>query len=661
MQRISHALGVLAALCFGVGAFAQSTTVTASNLKIGGSPITAGTVTIVPQDAYGHAIAFTGGDGSFNGPQPFSAAITNGAIAPGFTVPDQSLSTATTPNTPLWYAVTITNTLTRASFSYTLPPSTVVGSTFALDTYKATQFAGALTGTTNATSLPSSLWCSTGSRIVLGNGSTITGLYECYFGQMRQVPMGSGSGVTPTFQIGTVSTGAAAVQVVAGANNVYTLNFTLPQGLQGVQGNPGSTPSFSIGTVTTGAAGSQASVTVDPSSTPTNIKLDFTIPQGAAGTGGSGTSIALKVNGTANISQSVLNLIPGTNVSLSDNGSGGITVSVPAGSFDAAGAAAAALANAGVSTDSTKNGAVNLTYTGTAPLTPGANTVQQQQAVAVTTPYTWSMPGTPPPDSTHNVLAFTLANGVYVGSWVAASGGSGAVAGTIPGEWFFNEGTGTSSTNQGTGPVMSIANGSWVSQAGLSGGALAFNGSTNTSTQTVATAAGSSFSLAPGQAMGVCGFFSAASTGLYSRVIGTESSTGSSSGVSGWEFGLQNGAFFYEVAGTGGYNGNDSVSTTGGSYSANTLVFACANYNGSGTVTFYVNGTAQTTSVAKNNLTTSPASTGALTVGKLRGDTTTAAGNSVFSGNIGPLFIVIGRQFTTSEISTMNGNPYAKI
>ncbi len=40
---------------------------------------------------------------------------------------------------------------------------------------------------------------------------------------------------------------------------------TGPQGLQGATGPTGLTPTFSIGTVTTGAPGTQASVTITPS------------------------------------------------------------------------------------------------------------------------------------------------------------------------------------------------------------------------------------------------------------------------------------------------------------------------------------------------------------------------------------------------------------
>ena len=50
----------------------------------------------------------------------------------------------------------------------------------------------------------------------------------------------------------------------------YLINFTIPQGITGPTGptgptgETGLTPSFAIGTVTTGAPGSNASVTINP-------------------------------------------------------------------------------------------------------------------------------------------------------------------------------------------------------------------------------------------------------------------------------------------------------------------------------------------------------------------------------------------------------------
>ena len=58
-------------------------------------------------------------------------------------------------------------------------------------------------------------------------------------------------------------------------------------GAVGATGPAGAAATVSVGTVTTGAAGSQASVT--NSGTASAAVLNFTIPQGAAGTGGVGS------------------------------------------------------------------------------------------------------------------------------------------------------------------------------------------------------------------------------------------------------------------------------------------------------------------------------------------------------------------------------------
>lgn len=57
---------------------------------------------------------------------------------------------------------------------------------------------------------------------------------------------------------------------------------TGPQGVTGATGAAGSAATVSVGTVTTGDPGTQAAVT--NSGTENNAVLDFTIPQGAAGT-----------------------------------------------------------------------------------------------------------------------------------------------------------------------------------------------------------------------------------------------------------------------------------------------------------------------------------------------------------------------------------------
>ena len=143
-------------------------------------------------------------------------------------------------------------------------------------------------------------------------------------------------GVTPTFEVGTVSTGAegsTATVTITGTAPNYVLNFTIPKGdkgdkgekgdtgakgdkgdpftyadftpeqlaaLKGAKGDKGDrgetgadgvTPTLSIGTVTTGAAGSSASVTMG--GTAPSYVINFTIPKGDKGdkgdTGASGS------------------------------------------------------------------------------------------------------------------------------------------------------------------------------------------------------------------------------------------------------------------------------------------------------------------------------------------------------------------------------------
>lgn len=313
----------------------------------------------------------------------------------------------------------------------------------------------------------------------------------------------------------------------------------------------------------------------------------------------------------------------------------------------------AALASAGVNTDTTKNGAVTFTYTGTAATAPGANSLQVQQAVAVPTPYILSYPGSQP-DAIHTIPSF-VANGtlngvpLYQATWVS---GSGSSAGTAPGEYFFNEGTGTATANQGTGPALTLSGGSWVAQSGLSGGAYAFNG---TSTYATVASATTAYNFSSTQAFGVCAWFSTTSTSNYPRFIGTEKYGTTATG--GWEFGLQGSGIFFELAGTGGYNGNDSYTVYGGAYSANSLVHACASYSGSGSATVWVNHTIVSLTNLKNSLSTSPAQGNPLYIGGLN----TGSGiNSPFTGNIGPVTI-INRALTQSDVDTLYGNPYAKL
>lgn len=147
-----------------------------------------------------------------------------------------------------------------------------------------------------------------------------------FFGS-QGVPGPPGGQGSATVSIGTVTTlaaGSEATVTNSGTTTAAILSFSLPQGAigatgpagatgaQGPQGNTGATgatgaaATITIGTVTTGAAGSQATVTNVGSSSA--AVLDFSIPQGAAGSGGSGSgtvsSIGLAVPSWLSVSGS---------------------------------------------------------------------------------------------------------------------------------------------------------------------------------------------------------------------------------------------------------------------------------------------------------------------------------------------------------------------
>lgn len=115
-----------------------------------------------------------------------------------------------------------------------------------------------------------------------------------------QGPQGLGSA---TVSIGTTTTGSPGTDVSVtntGSDTAAVLNFTIPQGVTGAQGDIGPVPAtddgiypdnigpttspsatVAVGTTTTGAAGSNASVTNTGSTTA--AVLNFTIPTGAQG------------------------------------------------------------------------------------------------------------------------------------------------------------------------------------------------------------------------------------------------------------------------------------------------------------------------------------------------------------------------------------------
>jgi len=98
----------------------------------------------------------------------------------------------------------------------------------------------------------------------------------------------------------TAGSNATVTSNVSGSN--LTLAFGIPRGANGING---VTPSFAIGNVVTGAAGSSASVTATTTNSGANVTLDLTIPRGDPGTSGSnganGTSITLSDGTPANL------------------------------------------------------------------------------------------------------------------------------------------------------------------------------------------------------------------------------------------------------------------------------------------------------------------------------------------------------------------------
>ena len=98
----------------------------------------------------------------------------------------------------------------------------------------------------------------------------------------------------------TAGSNATVNGTTSGSN--LTLAFGIPRGANGING---VTPSFAIGNVVTGAAGSSASVVATATNSGANVTLDLTIPRGDPGTSGSngtnGTSITLSDGTPANL------------------------------------------------------------------------------------------------------------------------------------------------------------------------------------------------------------------------------------------------------------------------------------------------------------------------------------------------------------------------
>lgn len=95
------------------------------------------------------------------------------------------------------------------------------------------------------------------------------------------------TGPSNVLSVGTVTTGDAgssAAITITGTSPTQTVNFTIPkgdQGIQGEQGIQGPANELEVGSVTTGAAGSQAEVTITGTSPEQTI--NFVIPEGTQG------------------------------------------------------------------------------------------------------------------------------------------------------------------------------------------------------------------------------------------------------------------------------------------------------------------------------------------------------------------------------------------
>lgn len=346
MKKFYMLMGALVCV-LGLTAFseAQLTTITASSIKMGGTPIAAGSITLTPVDSNGKPIPFVQAGGGLNSGHPFTCKVQNGAITGICQVPDSAITTPA----HISYSIQISSTPSQKAFVLSAVPN-ITGSTWALDDY------APAANTTNVEPIqvsygvdapPSScvapsfyvrnasgglLYMCVGSSWVLVTGSgggsasvtpeamssavaTLTGCSDstkswspaanaCVSNTGPQGPAGAtgatgaqgpagASGTAASVSVGTVTTGTAgssASVTNSGTSSAAVLNFTIPRGLdgsqgpagqQGEQGPAGTAATIAVGTVSTGAPGSSASVTNTGSSSA--AVLAFTIPQGPQG------------------------------------------------------------------------------------------------------------------------------------------------------------------------------------------------------------------------------------------------------------------------------------------------------------------------------------------------------------------------------------------
>lgn len=256
-QLLRAALAFVCLLCFGSllapALWAQTTTITASKLKMGGFLISTGEVIITPVGAYGTPIAFADGTGAQNGPTAFACQIVAGVItgAIGETgtvsgtcqVPD---ATMTIPANILYsiQVVDQSSGLRTSGQVYTLQQIVgVSGATWALDHY------GPPASTTNivavqnvqGTTLPTS--CVAPAIYTLytaGTPNVFAGLYTCVGGVYVSI---STSG-TASITVGTVTglaAGSSPTVTNSGTGATATFNFGIPAGATGPTGPQGPT------------------------------------------------------------------------------------------------------------------------------------------------------------------------------------------------------------------------------------------------------------------------------------------------------------------------------------------------------------------------------------------------------------------------------------
>ena len=266
---------------------ATAQTAIVGNVKVAGSPVTVGTLSITPVNVTGQPIPFSDGAGTQYSKDPIVCQLASGAVSAGCSVPD---SQATIPAGLLYtFQYCDTSTVLRTSGKCTtlqMVPG-VTGSSWNIGTYgppiNAQSQLQALMGpvTPPKCSFPSFFHNTTTGEEKRCNPST--GQYETF-------------------------------------------------GIQGQQGAPGPAPAIAVNNVQTLAPGAAAVVAVDPSSTSSSIKLNFGIPQGAAGTGGgSSTPIPVLADTSNGNSYAVTTVAGRMHVAQTSSSSTASSVALPGG------------------------------------------------------------------------------------------------------------------------------------------------------------------------------------------------------------------------------------------------------------------------------------------------------------------------------------------